>query len=100
MAVDERAIEEETAGPVFTHRELTLIMSGLILAMLLASLDHTIVATSLSTMARDLRGWQLMPWVVSPYLVASPTTTPLCGRLTDLDGRPPPLLISISLILA
>lgn len=67
------------------------------LAMALASLDQTIVATSLSTMARDLDGWALMPWVVSAYLVTSTTTTPIYGRLSDLYGRRPVLLTSIAL---
>ena len=61
----------------FSRREITSIMSGLMLAMSLASLDQTIVATSLSTMARDLDGWDTMAWVVSAYLVASTITTPI-----------------------
>src|SRR3954470_21997472 len=83
--------------PVFTQREITSIMIGLMLALFLANLDQTIVATSLSTMARDLNGWELMPWVVSAYLVTSTTTTPIYGRLSDLYGRRPVLLVAISL---
>jgi len=83
--------------PSFSPAEITSIMFGLMLAMFLASLDQTIVATSLSTMARDLNGWELMPWVVSAYLVTSTTTTPIYGRLSDLYGRRPILLIAISL---
>ena len=75
-------------------------MSGLMLAMFLASLDQTIVATSLSTMAQDLNGWSLMSWVVSAYLVATTVTTPIYGRLSDLYGRRPILLISIALFVA
>jgi EmrB/QacA subfamily drug resistance transporter len=82
---------------VFSRSEIVAIMSGLMLAMLLASLDQTIVATSLSTMARDLSGWELMSWVVSAYLVASTITTPIYGRLSDLFGRRPVLLVAISL---
>src|SRR6266849_4812139 len=83
--------------PSFSPAEILTIMSGLMLALFLASLDQTIVATSLSTMARDLDGWQLMPWVVSAYLVTSTTTTPIYGRLSDLYGRRPVLLVAISL---
>ena len=83
--------------PSFSPSEIATIMSGLMLALFLASLDQTIVATSLSTMARDLDGWQLMPWVVSAYLVTSTTTTPIYGRLSDLYGRRPVLLVAISL---
>jgi EmrB/QacA subfamily drug resistance transporter len=83
--------------PSFSPSEIATIMSGLMLALFLASLDQTIVATSLSTMARDLDGWQLMPWVVSAYLITSTTTTPIYGRLSDLYGRRPVLLVAISL---
>src|SRR5207248_7070658 len=84
----------------FSRREIVSILFGLILAMFLASLDQTIVATSLSTMARDLDGWTLMSWVVSAYLVASTVTTPIYGRLSDIYGRRPVLLTSIALFLA
>jgi EmrB/QacA subfamily drug resistance transporter len=81
----------------FSRGEIVSILSGLMLAMFLASLDQTIVATSLSTMARDLQGWALMSWVVSAYLVASTVTTPIYGRLSDIYGRRPVLLTSIAL---
>ncbi len=91
-------IEEVRALPLhFTRREVLSVLSGLLLAMFLASLDQTIVATSLSTMAQDLDGWSLMAWVVSAYLVASTVTTPIYGRLSDLYGRRPVLLVSIAL---
>jgi EmrB/QacA subfamily drug resistance transporter len=84
----------------FSRAEIIQILSGLILAMFLASLDQTIVATSLSTMAQDLNGWTMMSWVVSAYLVASTVTTPIYGRLSDLYGRRPLLLIAIGIFLA
>jgi EmrB/QacA subfamily drug resistance transporter len=83
--------------PTFSRQDIVAIMTGLTLAMSLASLDQTIVATSLSTMARDLDGWQDMAWVVSAYLVASTVTTPIYGRLSDLYGRRPVLLTAIGL---
>jgi EmrB/QacA subfamily drug resistance transporter len=89
-----------TQGLHFTRSEVLSVLSGLMLAMFLAGLDQTIVATSLSTMAQDLNGWSLMSWVVSAYLVASTVTTPIYGRLSDLYGRRPILLISIALFVA
>jgi EmrB/QacA subfamily drug resistance transporter len=83
--------------PRFDRREIAAIMIGLTLAMLLASLDQTIIAVSLTAIARDLDGWQLIPWIVSAYLVASTITTPLYGRLSDLYGRRPLLLAAIVL---
>ena len=56
-----------SAPPVrpLSYLEVRRIITGMMLAMFLAGLDQTIVATSLSTMARDLNGWDLMSWVVS-----------------------------------
>ena len=72
-------------------------MFGLMLAMFLANLDQTIVATCLSAIARDLGGWQLLPWVISAYLVTSTATSPIYGRLSDSYGRRRVLLASIAL---
>ena len=60
------------ATPVsFSHREILVILSGIMLGMLLAGLDQTIVATALPTIARELNGIEHMSWVVSAYLLAS-----------------------------
>jgi EmrB/QacA subfamily drug resistance transporter len=88
---------DDAVMPKFTRPEIASVMVGLVLALFLANLDQTIVATSLTTMARDLDGWQLMPWVVSAYLITSTTTTPIYGRLSDLYGRRPILLIALGL---
>jgi len=98
--VDQAQIQTQVQPLRFSRSEIVSILSGLMLAMFLASLDQTIVATSLSTMARDLQGWALMSWVVSAYLVASTVTTPIYGRLSDIYGRRPVLLISIALFVA
>src|SRR5436305_13273606 len=79
----------------FSRAEIVSILSGLMLAMFLASLDQTIVATSLSTMAQDLHGWAVMSWVVSADLVASTVTMPIYGRLSDIYVRGPVLLPSL-----
>jgi EmrB/QacA subfamily drug resistance transporter len=93
--------QAQTATPAetlpFSRNEILSILSGLMLAMFLASLDQTIVATSLSTMAQELQGWALISWVVSAYLVASTVTTPIYGRLSDIYGRRPVLLASIGI---
>ena len=84
-------------SPLFTQREVRSIVLGLTLALFLSSLDQTIVATALSSIAGDLGGWDLMPWVVSAYLIASTVTTPIYGRLSDLYGRRPVLLATVTL---
>jgi EmrB/QacA subfamily drug resistance transporter len=62
-------------------------MAGLLLGMLLAALDQTIVATALPTIAGDLHSLSKLSWVVTAYLLASTVSTPLWGKLGDLYGR-------------
>ena len=82
---------------VFTHREILVVFAGLALAMLMAALDQTIVATALPVMAADLGGFEQISWVVSAYLLSSTATTLLYGKLSDLHGRR--LLIEIGIAL-
>jgi multidrug resistance protein len=73
--------EQPTApriGPIF---------GALILVLLIASLDQTIVSTALPTIAGDLGGASKLAWVVTAYMLASTITTPLSGKLGDLYGR-------------
>ena len=68
-------------------RRLTLVFVGLMLGMLIASLDQTIVATALPTIAGDLHDLSHLSWVVTAYILASTASTPLWGKLGDLYGR-------------
>jgi len=77
-----------TAPPSsLSHRRVLLIIGGLLLGMLLASLDQTIVSTALPTIVGDLGGLAQLSWVVTAYLLASTASTPLWGKLGDLYGR-------------
>ena len=71
----------------FTHRQRMVIFSGLMLGMVLAALDQTIVATALPTIVGDLGGINHLSWVITAYLLATTISTPLCGKLGDLFGR-------------
>ncbi len=75
----------EEAG--FTHRQILMIMSGLMLGMFLASLDQTIVSTALPTIVGDFHRSDLLSWVITAYLLASTASTPLWGKAGDLYGR-------------
>ena len=77
-----------------------LTFAGLLLAMLLASLDQTIVATALPTIVADLGGLEQLSWVVTAYLVGATVTMPLWGRASDLHGRKPLFLAAIAVFLA
>ncbi len=69
------------------HRRVLVIMGALMLGMVLASLDQTIVATALPTIAGDLHGLNHLQWVVTSYLLTTTISTPLWGKLGDLYGR-------------
>ena len=62
-------------------------MGGLMLALFLASLDQTVVSTAMPRIIADLGGFDRFTWVTTAYLVASTTTVPIVGRLSDLYGR-------------
>lgn len=79
--------EAVTESPALTHRQILVIFSGLMLGMLLASLDQTIVATALPTIVGDLGGLNHLSWVVTSYLLAATVSTPIWGKLGDLFGR-------------
>src|SRR5436189_5066888 len=64
-----------------------VIFAALMLVILLASLDQTIVSTALATIVGDLGGIQHLSWVVTAYLLASTVVGPLYGKLGDLYGR-------------
>ncbi|HWH92342.1 MAG TPA: MFS transporter [Baekduia sp.] len=74
-----------TAAP--ERSSIGVVMGGLMLVMLLASLDQTIVSTALPTIVRDLGGLEHLSWVVTAYLLAVTVVTPLYGKLGDLFGR-------------
>jgi EmrB/QacA subfamily drug resistance transporter len=94
----------QTAGPgspgssvTFTHRQITIIIVGLMSGMFLAALDQTIVGTAIRTIADDLQGLSLQAWATTAYLITSTISTPLYGKLSDIYGRRPFFVASISI---
>src|SRR5919106_725779 len=81
------------------HRQVLVVFSGLMLAMLLAALDSTIVATALPTIVGELGGLAHLSWVITAYLLAQTIVTPLYGKLGDLYGRKVVLQTGIVLFL-
>src|SRR4051794_24353852 len=82
------------------RRRTLLTFSGLLLAMLLASLDQTIVSTALPTIVGELGGIDRLAWVVTAYMLAATVTIPLWGRLSDLYGRKRLFQAAIAVFLA
>jgi EmrB/QacA subfamily drug resistance transporter len=87
------------AGETLTPRQIITVMVGLMLGMFLASLDQTIVSTSIYTIANDLDGLSLQAWATTAYLITSTVSTPLYGKLSDIFGRRPLYLSAIAIFL-
>lgn len=66
---------------------IKLVVAGLLLGIFMAAIDNTIVATALSTIIRDLQGFDQVVWVTSVYMVAVMAGTPIFGKLSDMYGR-------------
>jgi EmrB/QacA subfamily drug resistance transporter len=81
------AVEPGTPLPNLGQRRIFLIIGALMLGMLLAALDQTIVSTALPTIVGDLHGGSHIAWVVTSYLLATTVSTPLWGKLGDQYGR-------------
>jgi EmrB/QacA subfamily drug resistance transporter len=78
----------EKSGPL-SHKEIMIVLSGLMMGMLLAALDQTIVSTALKKIVEDFSGLNHYTWVVTAYLLTSTASTPLYGKISDLYGRRP-----------
>lgn len=79
--------------------QFRLIFAGLILSMVLASLDQSIVNTALPRMASELGGLAHLSWVVTAFMLASTIATPIFGKLSDMFGRRNFLLLAIGIFL-
>lgn len=88
----------QTAAPSQTT-SVRLLFSALMLVMLLAALDQTIVSTALPTIVGELGGLEKLSWVVTSYLLASTIVVPLYGKFGDLLGRKIVLQTAIVLFL-
>jgi EmrB/QacA subfamily drug resistance transporter len=101
-AMDQSPNETLRGGPTSTlsHAEIRTIIVGVLLAMFLAALDQTIIATALPTIGRELGDLEHLPWIVTVYLLTSTAVTPLYGKLSDTYGRRVIMLIGIVIFIA
>jgi EmrB/QacA subfamily drug resistance transporter len=72
-----------------SHRQILVVLAGLLAGMFLAALDMSIVGTALPRIVSELGGLHLLSWVVTTYLLTSTASTPLWGKISDLYGRRP-----------
>ena len=82
-----------------SHRAKMEILFAILLGLFLGALDQTIVAVALPTIVTDLGGQSLLTWTITIYLLTSTITVPFYGKLSDLYGRKPLLMIGITIFL-
>jgi len=90
---------EDYEQPRFSQRETLLTMFGVLMVMLLASLDQTIVSTAMPRVIADLHGFDQYTWVSTAYLLTSTVMVPIYGKLSDLFGRKPIFLFGVVVFL-
>ena len=98
MTLRER-LARKPPGYQFTIGRILAIYSGLMVALLLAALDQTIVATALPKVVSDLGGITQYTWVFTAYMLGSTVTVPLYGKLGDAHGRKPLFIVAIVIFL-
>src|SRR5438093_2569974 len=98
MTLHER-LARKPPGYQFTIGRILAIYSGLMIALLLAALDQTIVATAVPKIVSDLGGITQYSWVFTAYMLGSTVTVPLYGKLGDVRGRKPLFIVAISIFL-
>ncbi len=77
------------------HRQILVVMAGLLTGMFLSALDQSVVGTALPRITSDLGGLDKLSWVVTAYLLTSTASTPLWGKISDLYGRRPLFQVAI-----
>lgn len=78
---------------------VVLLFIGLMVTMLMASMNQTVLSTALPTIVGELGGVEQMSWVITGYILASTVTMPVYGRISDQFGRKPVLLVAIGLFI-
>jgi EmrB/QacA subfamily drug resistance transporter len=93
-------VSEPRPGYLLPHRATVAAIGGVLVGMLLAALNQTIVATALPRIAEDLGGLSHYSWVFSAYMLAATVTVPIYGRLSDAYGRRPFFVAGILFFMA
>lgn len=90
----------EFQAPPISEKEKNVIIAGVLLSMLLAALDQTIVAPAMPTIGGALGHAEYLPWIVTAYLLTATAVAPLYGKISDVRGRRPTIYGAILIFLA
>ena len=88
------------AAPIYSHQQILRVVTGIMLCILLAALDQTVVIPAVPAIAAQLGAFGHLSWIVSAYLVTVTAATPLYGKLSDIYGRRALLLPALALFIA
>jgi EmrB/QacA subfamily drug resistance transporter len=80
-----------------SHRQIWIVLIGLMSGMFLAALDQSVVSTAMRTIADDLGGLSLQAWATTAYLITATVSTPIYGKLGDIFGRRPLYITAIAI---
>ena len=89
----------QASKPIMSHRQILLVIYGLMAGMFLSSLDQTVVGTAIRTIGDDLHGLDQQAWVTTAYLIVSTISVPIYGKLSDIFGRRPLFIFGIAVFL-
>ena len=99
-SVNSQSVEIQGLRDTISRGRLVLVLAGIMLSMLLAALDQTIVGTAMPHVIAELNGLDHYAWVFTAYMLASTVMVPIYGKLSDIYGRRPFFLIGMALFLA
>ncbi len=99
MASDKKQTASSKVQLPSDNRTLILALSAVVLSILLSALDQTVVNPAMPRIVEELQGFNLFAWVSTAYLLTSTATIPIAGKLGDIFGRKPLLIIAVLLFL-
>lgn len=99
MSTEEKKLPQPPAGEAKqeSKNRIRAMFLGLVIVMLMSSLNQTILAPSLPTIVGELHGVEHMSWVITIFILLSTITMPVYGKLSDQFGRKPFLILRLSL---
>ena len=80
-----------------THKQIVTILAGLMMGMFLGALDQTIVGVAMPRIIAELNGFEHYAAVTTVYMLASTVVVPIAGKLSDIYGRKPFLLLGVAI---
>ena len=93
------AAKQAAQSGTMSHRQILVVLIGLMSGMFLAALDQSVVSSAMRTIADDLDGLALQAWATTAYLITSTISTPIYSKLGDIFGRRPLFLAAIGIFI-